>query len=521
MTVPEAASGAAGGLLRSSIVVSALTTVSRVFGLARDMVVAYYFGASAGTDAFLLAFRIPNLFRRLFAEGAFAQAFVPVLAEYRKKQSAASLRDLISHVSGALGLVLLLLVIAGVLGADYVVGVFALGYVYHDEAGKLALAIDMLRLTFPYLLLISMTALAGSVLQTFGRFAVPAFTPVLLNISLISAAVFLREHLTEPVMALAWGVLIAGVAQLTFQLPFLKREDLLVRPRFDRAHPGVRRIFVLMLPALFGVSVGQIGLILDTLFASFLETGTLSWLYYSDRLLELPLALIGIAIATVILPGLSSDHAAEDPAAFTATLNWALRGILILGFPATIALVYLAEPMIATLFHYGEMGERDVHMAAWSLGAYGVGLLGHMSVKVLAPGFFARQDTATPVRFGVIALATNVVLNCLLIWQFRHAGLALATSIAAIVNALLLYYGLTRIGVLVPEAGWTRFCGQVLVAGLVMFGALYLMTPDIEAWFFYGMAERFGLMLLICVAGALTYVAALFLAGVRIQQLIR
>ncbi|MDA0791290.1 MAG: murein biosynthesis integral membrane protein MurJ [Proteobacteria bacterium] len=521
MTESDSPSKPRGGLLRSSVLVSGLTLVSRIFGLARDMVVAYFFGASAGADAFFLAFRIPNLFRRLFAEGAFAHAFVPVLSEYRSQRSVNAVKDLISHTSGALGACLMLLVVLGVLGAEYVVRLFALGYVYHEQTAKLTLAVEMLRLTFPYLLLISMTAFAGAVLNTYGRFAVPAFTPVLLNVCLIGAAVFISPHLAEPVMALAWGVLIAGVAQLSFQIPFLHRQQLLVRPRVDRSHPGVRQIMWLMLPALFGVSVGQIGLILDTVFASFLETGTLSWLYYSDRLLELPLALIGIAIATVILPGLSADHAAEKPAAFTATLNWALRIVLIVGFPATIALIYLADALIATLFHYGEMTERDVVMAGSSLAAYAVGLLGHMFVKVLAPGYFARKDTATPVRFGVIALSANVLLNLILIWHLRHAGLALATSIAALLNAWLLFGGLRRTDVFAAEPGWFRFIVQLMFAGAVMLCALALVTPSLSTWLAYGMVERFSIMLLICGVGALTYGAALFLAGVRIQQLIR
>ena len=508
-----------GGLLRSSGLVSVLTMVSRVFGLIRDMVIAYFFGASA--DAFFVALRIPNLFRRLFAEGAFAQAFVPVLAEYRNRESKDAVRALISRASGTLGLCLLVITVLGVLGAEYVIRVFAYGYVYHGHTEKLALAVDMLRLTFPYLLLISMTAFAGAVLNTFGRFAVPAFTPVLLNLSLILCAVFLRPYMDQPVMALAWAVLIAGVAQLTFQLPFLAKEKLLVVPRFDTRDPGVRKILTLMLPALFGVSVGQINLLLDTVLASFLETGTLSWLWYSDRLLELPLAIFAIAIATVILPGLSRDHASSSPEEFSKTLNWAIRLVLLLGLPATIALVFLSEALIATLFFHGEMTERDVRMSGVALAAYGIGLLGHMLVKVLAPGYFARQDTSTPVRYGVVALVSNMVLNLVLIWHWKHAGLALATSISAFINAGLLFYGLKRSGVLLLEEGWPRFFGQALFANLLMLLVLYLITPAMNMWFAFGLVERIAIMLLICLAGALTYAACLRVTGVKVGQFIR
>ena len=508
-------------LLRSSGLVSAVTMVSRIFGLIRDMVIAYFFGASAGADAFFVALRIPNLFRRLFAEGAFAQAFVPVLSEYRNRESKEVVRGLIAHASGTLGLCLLVITVLGVLGAEYVMRIFAYGYVYNAHLEKLALATEMLRLTFPYLMLISMTAFAGAVLNTFGRFAVPAFTPVLLNLSLILCAVFLRPYMDQPVMALAWAVLIAGVAQLTFQLPFLAKERLLVAPKVNTRDPGVRKILMLMLPALFGVSVGQINLLLDTVLASFLETGTLSWLWYSDRLLELPLAIFAIAIATVILPGLSKDHASSSPSEFSKTLNWAIRLVLLLGLPATIVLVFLSDALIATLFFYGEMTQRDVDMSGMALAAYGLGLLGHMLVKVLAPGYFARQDTSTPVRYGVIALVSNMVLNMLLIWHLKHAGLALATSISAFINAALLFYGLRKSGVLVLEAGWSRFLGQVLLANIVMLLALYLITPVISMWFEFGLVERIVIMLLICLVGALTYAGCLRITGVTVGQFVR
>lgn len=517
----ETKKSGSGQLLKSSAVVSSMTLISRVFGLIRDMVIAYFFGAAAGADAFFLAFRIPNFFRRLFAEGAFAQSFVPVLSEYRTRRKPEEVKALVDRTTGTLGMVLMVITVAGVAGAELVIGVFAPGFIYHGETDKFGLAVDMLRLTFPYLMLISMTAIAGSILNTFGRFAVPAFTPVLLNVSLIGCALVLRPHLQEPVMALAWGVLIAGVAQLTFQLPFLSRISLLPVPRTGFRDEGVKKIGTLMLPAIFGASVSQINLLLDTLLASFLETGSLSWLYYSDRLLELPLALFGITIATVILPGLSREHAEESATVFSDTLNWSMKLVLLFGAPASLALVLLSEELIATLFFQGEMTPRDVEMAGLSLAAYGAGLLGHMWVKVLAPGFFARQDTRTPVRYGMVALFANMVLNLALVWHLAHVGLALATSLSAFLNAGLLFLGLRKEGVLVLSAGWGKILMQVFFATLTMGLMLHWLVPDMSFWLREGFAVRLGYMLLICVGGAVFYAAALFVTGIKLRQLVR
>ncbi len=522
--VQPSAEGTNGKLLKSSGVVSAMTLLSRILGLVRDMVIANFFGASAGADTFFLAFRIPNFFRRLFGEGAFSQAFVPVLAEYKTLGSKDAVRELISRVSGTLGLNLLALTFIGVAGAPLVIGLFAAGYVYTGETEKLHLATEMLRLTFPYVFLICMTAFAGSILNSYGRFAVPSFTPVLLNVSLILCAIYLTPYLKTPVIALAWAVLIAGVAQLTFQLPFLAREKLLVLPKVDFKHAGVRKVALLMVPALFGVSVGQINLLVDTILASFLETGSLSWLYYSDRLLELPLALFGITIATVILPSLSSQYV-SDSQDYKKTLEWAVRLVLLLGIPASIALVVLSESLITTLFYQGEMTVRDVEMASFSLSAYGIGLLGHMLVKVLAPAFFARQDTSTPVRYGVIALVANMILNLILVWHLKHAGLALATSLSAFLNAGLLIYGLAKLGVFSlgfsRDSSWFKFFGQVLIANIAMCGFLGLATPEQSAWLQMEFWWRFGVMIMICIGGAVTYGAVLLLAGIKLREMIR
>ncbi len=523
-TTTEASAGQRG-LLKSTGLVSMMTMISRVFGLIRDMVIANFFGAGLAADVFFLAFRIPNLFRRLFAEGAFSQAFIPVLAEYKEKRTRAEVKDLVDKVSGTLGLNLVLVTLLGVVGAELVVSVFAAGYVYNGQEHKLALAVTMLRLTFPYLLLISMTAFCGAVLNTYGRFAAPAFTPVLLNLSLILCAVYLRPHMAEPVMALAWGVLIAGVAQLTFQLPFLASEGLVPVPKLGFRDEGVKKILLLMLPALFGVSVGQINLLIDTVLASFLETGSLSWLYYSDRLMELPLALFGITIATVILPSLSKEHHgngdANSASDFSDTLNWAMRLVFLFGIPATLALIYLADSLIATLFYHGEMSVRDVEMASLSLMAYGLGLLGHMLVKVLAPGYFSRQDTRTPVRYGVIALVSNIVLNLILVWEYKHAGLALATSLSAFINAGLLFYGLARGGILRIQPGWPVFLARLLVANVALLALLVIVDPGIQKWLAFGFWERFAVMLLICTGGVVTYAASLLLVGYRFKEAVR
>lgn len=518
---PEKTSGnselpKAPGLLRSSGVVGIMTMLSRVLGLVRDMVIARYFGAGAGADAFFVAFKIPNFLRRLFAEGAFSQAFVPVLSSYREQQSVDEVRGLVNAVAGSLGLVLLGVTLVAMLGAPLLTAVFAPGFLGDDL--KFALASDMLRITFPYLLLISLTAFAGGILNSYDRFAIPAFTPVLLNLAMIGAAIFLTPLMDTPVMALAWGVFIAGALQLFFQLPFLMRLGLLPRPRVDYRHEGVRRILKLMVPALFGVSVSQINLLLDTVLASFLQTGSVSWLYYSDRLSELPLGVFGIAIATVILPSLSRKHAAASADQFAATLDWAVRAVLLIGVPAAIALGLLAEPLIATLFHYGEVTDRDVAMSAQSLRAYSAGLLAFMLIKVLAPGFFAREDTSTPVKIGIIAMIANMVFNLALIFPLAHAGLALATSLSAWLNAWLLWRGLRKEGAWQSQSGWPRFLAQLAFANATLVAIILYLQPPVDQWLTVGGLQRSADMALLVAAGVGGYFVALALAGVRVRH---
>ena len=506
-------------LMRSGIVVSVMTMLSRVMGLVRDIVFAHTIGAQAGADAFFLAFKIPNFFRRLFSEGAFAQAFVPVLAEYREKGSMAAVKGLIDRVSGCLGITLLGLTLFVMIASPLVTLIFAPGF--SGDPAKLSLAQEMLRITFPYLLLISLTGFAGAILNSYDHFAAPAFTPVLLNICLIIAAILVSPYFATPVFALAWGVLCAGIVQLAFQIPFLWRLRLLPKPKVDFKDEGVRKILLLMAPAIFGVSVSQINLLLDTVLASFLPTGSISWLYYSDRLVELPLGTIAIAIGTVILPSLSRQHVQADSAQFSRTMDWALRCILFIGLPATVALFILAEPILFTLFGYGETTARDVVMAAYSLKAYSIGLLAFMLIKVLAPGYFARQDMKTPVRIGIIAMISNMVLNLLFViplhfyWQIGHVGLALATSLSAFINAGLLYRGLRKGNIYWPEPAWWVYLFRIVLANVALVAVLLVVLYYLPTWAELAVTERISQTAFACVLGLVVYVCVLLMTGLR------
>jgi putative peptidoglycan lipid II flippase len=500
-------------MFKSLAKVGSNTLLSRVLGFVRDLVFANVFGAGALTDAFFVAFKIPNFLRRLFAEGAFSVAFVPVLTEYKEQRSFAELKLFVDHIAGTLGVVLLGVTLLGVLGAPYLVMLFAPGFI--GVEGKLDVAAEMLRLTFPYLLFISLTAFAGGVLNTFNRFGVPAFTPVLLNVCLIGSALWLAPLMEQPVVALAWGVFVAGVVQFLFQLPFLARLGLL--PRFTPApkDTGVRRVVKLMVPALFGVSVTQISLLIDTLIASFLQDGSISWLYYSDRLMEFPLGVLGVALATVILPSLSRKHANESVEGFSDTIDWALRWALLLGLPAAVGLFVLSGPMIATLFQSGVFDATDVGMSQRSLMAYSLGLLPFILIKVFAPGFYARQDTRTPVRIAVIAMAANIVLNLVLVFPLAHAGLALATTLAAGLNALLLYRGLRRDGVYHPPEGWVMLMIKGVSACVVMGGVLSWMAGDLALWLELSRWEKVWRLLAAVGLGVMIYFGTLFMLGIR------
>ncbi len=514
-------------LLKSTVTVGSATILSRILGFVRDVVLARMFGASGATDAFFLAFRIPNFMRRLFAEGSFSLAFVPVLSEYKANGDHAALRDLVDHVTGTLTAILLVVTAVGIFAAPLVLSIFAPGWLA-DNRPEFALSADMLRITFPYIMLISLTALSGGILNTFERFLIPALTPILLNISLIAAALLLAGYLEVPVTALAWGVLAAGIAQLLLQIPALMRLGLMPRPRWGWRHSGVRRIMKLMIPTLFGSSVAQVNLLFDSIIATFLVTGSVSWLYYSDRLLEFPLGVMGVALATVILPSLSQKHAQASTAEFSATLDWALRLALIITIPAAVGLAILAEPILITLFQYDAFQAADVHMSALSLIAYSAGLPAFIAVKVLAPGYYARQDTKTPVKIAVAAMVSNMVLNLLFVglllynkFEGPHAGLALASSVAAYLNALLLYRGLKKRKVYIPERGWPRLWVAVIVACVTMGALLLFMTRDIGSWLQADAATRIKNLSLTITFGAIIYVFVTMVTGLKKHDLVR
>ena len=495
-----------------------MTLLSRIFGLVRDVVIAIFFGAKDQTDAFFVAFKIPNYFRRLFAEGGFSQAFVPVLSEYKNNRDEQDVQELIDYVCGTLAGILFGITLIGVIAAPILIYIFASGFA--ADQTKFDLTVTMLRITFPYLMLISLTAMAGGILNTFKRFTVPAFTPVLLNISIILCVIYLAPRLQQPVMALAWGVLIAGIVQLLFQLPFLMRIKKCPKPKFQWKNTGVQKVFKLMVPTLFAGSVAQINIMISLMIASWLAAGSISWLYYSDRLMEFPLGVFGIALATVILPNLSEQHAKGSPKHFAELMDWALRWVFIIGVPASVALVVISRPLLATIFQYGEFTNDDVNMSQQSLIAYAVGLMSLILVKVLSNGFFARQDTKTPVKIALFAMLINIIMSLALVMPLKHAGLALATSIAATVNAGLLFYILKRDGVIELQTGWPKLFYQILLGVSFMATCLVLVNPGPEFWQLASLSDRILQLTLLVVLGTAIYFSALYVFGVRLPQLL-
>lgn len=509
-------------LLRSSLLTGSMTMMSRVLGLVRDIVLASVLGAGGAMDAFGIAQKIPNFFRRLFAEGAFSQAFIPVLSEYREKGSRELVKELVDKVAGCLGSILLLFTLIGVIGAAGFAMIF--GYGYMAEPAKFDLLTDLVRITFPYLMLISLTGFAGAILNTYDRFAVSAVTPVFLNIFMIAAALLLADYFPSPAYALAWSIVAAGVFSLLFQLPFLRQIHMLPSPKVDWSHPGVKRILVLMTPALFGVSVSQLNLLLDSVIATMLGDGAVSWLFYSDRLVELPLGVFGVAIATVIMPSLSRQSAAQSVEKFSQTLDWAIRFVVLIALPATLALVILAEPILFTLFHHGAMKASDIFMSAYSLKAYALGLFAFMLIKVLVPGYFARQDMKSPVRIGIIAIVANilmkplVVIPLVMLWGLGHVGLAITTAAAAYVNAFLLYRGLRRQQIYNPASSWPTLWLRYGFANVAMVAVLLGFLFFWSEWQHWSTLVRIGHLAVVCVAGFSTYVLALLVVGVRLRD---
>jgi putative peptidoglycan lipid II flippase len=507
-------------LLRAVATVSSMTFLSRLLGYVRDFLIARLFGAGLATDAFFVAFRIPNLLRRMFAEGAFSQAFVPILSEYRNRHSPEDTRSLVDAIGTLLFLVLVAATLLGMLAAPLIGYVFAPAW-FHDRPEQFELTVQLLRITFPYILFISLVALAAGVLNTWSRFAVPAFTPVLLNLSFIVAALFFAERFDPPVLALAWAVFAGGALQLALQLPFLARIGMLPRWRVDWRHPGVARVTKLMLPALFGVSVGQISLVINTIFASFLVAGSVSWLYFADRLMELPAGMLGVALGTILLPSLSRHYASGDAQEYGKLLDWGLRVTLLLALPAAAALAVLAVPLIATLFHYGRFGDEDLWMTRQALVAYSVGLVGLILVKILAPGFYARQNVMTPVKIGLVTLFATQLMNLAFIVPLKHAGLALAIGLGACLNAALLYRGLRRGGIYAPQPGWAAFAAKIALAVAAMALILHFAMGS-AAWWLQAPGQHkvpaiAGLVLL----GAGTYGALLLAMGLRVRDFVR
>lgn len=507
-----------GGLSASALVFSSLTMVSRALGYARDAVIFIVFGAGGITDAFLVAFRLPNFLRRLFAEGAFSQSFVPVLSDVKTREGRTQAREVIALVAGPLLVALGVITLIGVLVAPWLIVAFAPGFAgdaRFDTAG------DLLRITFPYILFISATALCSGALNTFGRFAVPALTPTLLNLSLIGAALWLAPRFDEPITALAWGVFVAGMAQLGVQLLALRRLGLLPRPRINLRHPAVRRVARLLWPAMLGSSVIQVNLLVDTIIASLLADGSISWLYLSDRFVELPVGLFAIALSVVLLPRLSQHYAAGDHGGFNRALSWGGGGVVLLALPCFAGLVILSEAILMTLMQYREFTDFDTRMASASLVAYTVGLPAFMLVKVLNAGLFSRQDTRLPTRIALVAMVANLVMNIAFVgvwrlsgWSAEHAALALATCFSAWLQCALLYRAVQRNGYALP-AELRRIARQCLIATVVMAVLLLALTPDAGAWRAWSAVERGAALAGLVFAGAAAYAAVLYACGFR------
>ncbi|ACX87862.1 murein biosynthesis integral membrane protein MurJ [Pectobacterium parmentieri] len=506
-------------LLKSLAAVSSMTMLSRVLGFVRDAIVARIFGAGMATDAFFVAFKLPNLLRRIFAEGAFSQAFVPILAEYKSQQGDEATRTFLAYVSGMLTLILALVTVAGMVAAPWVIMVTAPGFAATPE--RFELTSNLLRVTFPYILLISLTSMVGSVLNTWNRFSVPAFAPTLLNVSMIGFSLFAAPYFNPPVMALAWAVLVGGLLQLGYQLPHLKKIGMLVLPRLKWRDPSVWRVMKLMGPAVLGVSVSQISLIINTIFASFLSEGAVSWMYYADRLMEFPSGVLGVALGTILLPSLAKSFASGNQDEYSRLMDWGLRLCFLLALPSAVALGILAKPLTVSLFQYGKFSAFDALMTQRALVAYSVGLMGLIVVKVLVPGFYSRQDIKTPVKIAMVTLILTQIMNLIFIGPLQHAGLALSIGLASCLNAALLYWQLRKQDIFQPLPGWRGFLVRLLAAVIVMSLVLLGMLWWMPAWDDGNMTMRILRLLLVVVAGAGSYFATLALLGFRPRDFAR
>jgi putative peptidoglycan lipid II flippase len=514
-------------LLRHTTLVAAMTFLSRVTGMLRDMVYSQMFGAGALMDAFFVAFKIPNFLRRLSAEGAFSQAFVPVVSDYKVNRSQDEVRDLVGGVAGTFGLALFVVTLLGVIGAPVLIYIFAPGF--HADGYRYGIAVEMLRWTFPYLFFISLVSLCSGVLNSYGRFGSPAFAPVLLNLVMIAFALWAAPHFANPGLGLAIGVFVAGLVQLVFLWPFMARLGVAGLPKWRWPHEGVRRIGRLMLPGIFGSSVAQLSLLLDAVIASLLVSGSISWLYYADRLVEFPMGVLTVALATVILPRLSAHHAQQSPERFAETLDRSVRIIVLLVTPSAVGLFVLAGPLVATIYGYGAFDREDIRMTTYALMAYSVGLMGFSMVKVLAPGYFARQDPKTPVYIGMLSLGVNmafnlgVVLPAALLFDVPapHVLLAVSTGLSALLNSALLFRGLKKKSVYRAEPGWGRFGMQVVAAVAAMAGVIGWIAGDVQRWIEMGARHRIGWLSVCVVAGVATYFGTLWGLGLRARDVRR
>lgn len=503
-------------LLRALATISGMTLLSRILGFVRDFVIARAFGAGMATDAFFVAFKLPNLLRRMFAEGAFSQAFVPILGEYKNKRGEAETKRLVDHVATLLFLAMTGVTFLGILGSPLLVYISAPGFSANPD--KFQLTVSLTRIAFPYILFMSLVALAGGILNTWSRFALPAFTPVMLNLSFIFMALVAAPWFNPPILALGWAIFLGGCLQLAIQLPALKKIGMLPRWGVDWRDPGVRRILKLMGPAILGVSVSQISLIINTIFASFLGTGSVSWLYYADRLMEFPSGLLGVALGTILLPSLSKYHASAQPEEYSKLLDWGLRLCFLLTLPAALALAILGIPLVSTLFHHGAFGAADVLHTRDALAAYSIGLIGLILVKVLAPGFYARQNIRTPVKIALASLLVTQAMNLAFIWPLRHAGLALSIGLAACFNATLLYRGLRRHGIFQPQPGWGLFFLRQVSALVVLGAVLWFGMGKESAWLAYSTKQCLLHLTPLVIGGCLAYFATLAALGFRIKD---
>lgn len=497
--------------------VGGLTMVSRVLGFIRDAIIARTFGAGDATDAFFVAFKLPNLLRRIFAEGAFSQAFVPILAEYKQNRSPETTQAFVQHIAGMLTFMLIIVTAVGILAAPWIIYFTAPGFV--GNADKFALSVSLLRITFPYIFLISLSSFVGSILNTYHQYSIPAFTPVFLNISFIVFSLFLVPYFEQPIMALAWAVFVGGALQLGFQLPWLAKKGFLKLPKLNIRDRAVNRVLKQMLPALIGVSVAQISLVINTIFASFLQTGSVTWMYYADRLMELPSGVLGAALGTILLPTLSKHTANQDTQSFSALLDWGLRLTILLALPSAVGLAVLSMPLLATLFMSAKFTMHDVLMTQQALIAYSVSLIGMILVKILAPGFYSHQDVKTPMKVAVFTLVCTQLLNLVLIGPLQHAGLALAIGLGACLNAALLYVLLRKQGLYRPQSGWLLFLSKLAVALVMMGGGLWVALNYLPlAWQGVSTGQRTMQLAALIAGGVLIYFVSLFVLGFRLRD---